>query len=119
MTRIVLFLTAVPLAAILALVLNALLERATERQRILKSLAFVLAAACLLALGGAAVDRQQLDELWNSHQPKKVKLLYQSRIPVTEQSLRENASSLLVDGQGRQRPRQGSPGGGSLDTRRR
>lgn len=130
MTKVVLFLTALPLAAILALILNALLERATERREVAKSLAFVVLGATILLFGSAPadarastseglpcakiecsleVDRQQLDQLWNKHQPGKVKLLYQSRIPVTEQTLRENDSPLLVEGEGRRRPPRVSP----------
>lgn len=143
MTRIVLILTAVPLAAILALVLNTLLERATEKPRVVKSLAFLVSGALLLALGAAApaaarapapaelcgslecsleVDRQQLDEFWSRHQPKKVRLLYQSRIPVTEESLRDNNASEIVDERGRRRPRKVSNdevGKATLETIRR
>jgi hypothetical protein len=140
MTRIVLFLTAVPLAAILALVLNSLLERATERPRVLKSFVFFVFVAALTMLGAASpaaarteapeqrcgsiecsltIDKQQLDDLWSRLQPKKVRLLYQSRIPVTEETLRDTNDSLLVDERGQQRPHEVSAeeiDEGSLET---
>jgi len=129
MTRIVLFLTAVPIAAILALILNSLLERATERPQVSKTLAFLVSAVVLLGLGATApatahsgptdevcatlecsltVDKQALDELWSSSQPKRVKLLYQSRIPVTEETLRDSDESLVVDDRGQRRPPKGA-----------
>lgn len=131
MTRIVLILTAVPLAAILALVFNLLLERAAQQRQAVKSLVFLFSATLLLSLvavvpatagtessGGncasiecsLSVDRQDLDELWSKRQPRKVRLLYQSRIPVTEQTLRDTGDSLLVDERGRRRPPTGSAG---------
>jgi hypothetical protein len=133
----------VPLAAILALVLNSLLELASERPKAFKSISFLVFAAALLLVGAASpaaartevpeercasiecsltVDRQELDDLWSRLQPKKVRLLYQSRIPVTEQSLRDADASPLVDERGQRRPREVSAdeaGERSLETLRR
>jgi hypothetical protein len=117
MTRIVLFLTAVPLAAILALVLNRLLERAALGIFATALLTLSLATAAPVAATqespdatcdsfecSLAVDRAKLDELWTKSQPRKVKLLYQSRIPMTEEGLREGADALMVKERGRTRP---------------
>ncbi len=106
MTRIVLILTAIPLAAILALLLDTLLDRrpsavrASVRRPTRPRSRGRLSIALALALGWTAaalpaaqtdcasigcsllVDAEKVDRLWSSPAEERAKVVAQSRIPV-------------------------------------